>query len=233
MPYYEKRGLKTRAWARHVLTHERGTCTPKHTVLGCMYSLLGFDVRYLFYPMRWAAQQLDYPQHLLELARALPECNHENIQIRVEGKWVIVDATYDLPLARIGAHVTPTWDGIANCAVAVDCENVVVHDSFEQRTRYLVESKSSWTSADVDQYDRFCAGVNEWFTFRERGCPESLIRPGLDLVVRPQFGIPPDRGDSLGFRGSTRDAESNQRCATEIPENPESVADRGTVSAGP
>ena len=77
-----------------------------------MAAMLEIQTRYVTCPILWAEQKLDFPKDVLALASKLPTVYHLASQAFIDGKWIFVDATYDLPLEKIGAHVTRSWDGV-------------------------------------------------------------------------------------------------------------------------
>ncbi|MEI6622814.1 MAG: hypothetical protein WCP28_12995 [Actinomycetes bacterium] len=96
------------------------------------------------------------------MTERLGKVSHENLHIRLADRWCVVDATFDPPLAAVGAPVTEHWDGVSDCAVAVDALDVVVHSSLEARNEYVLASKSGWTEGEIARYNEFCAALNVW-----------------------------------------------------------------------
>lgn len=100
-----------------ILKLGRGSCTPKHFLLGYMFQRLGLLVLYAVYPFRWGerAEVLDdYPQQLRELSRELPMSHHLACKVEIDRKLVLVDATLDPPLANAELPVNQKWDGFSD-----------------------------------------------------------------------------------------------------------------------
>ncbi len=100
-----------------ILKLGRGSCTPKHFLLGNMFQRLGLLVLYAVYPFRWGerAEVLDdYPQQLRELSRELPMSHHLACKVEIDRKLVLVDATLDPPLANAELPVNQKWDGFSD-----------------------------------------------------------------------------------------------------------------------
>jgi hypothetical protein len=100
-----------------ILKFGRGSCTPKHFLLGNMFQRLGLLVLYAVYPFRWGdrAEVLDdYPQQVRELSRDLPMSHHLACKVEIDGRLVLVDATLDLPLANAELPVNQKWDGFSD-----------------------------------------------------------------------------------------------------------------------
>ena len=98
----------------------RGSCTPKHFLLSSMYERLGIMVLYAVYPFRWADVEIDYPPKLRELANSLPISNHLACRVEIEGRLVLVDATVDLALGRLGLPVNSEWDGLSDTLLPIE-----------------------------------------------------------------------------------------------------------------
>ena len=94
-----------------ILRLNRGSCTPKHFLLCNMYHRLGMTVLYAVYPFRWDEVEIDYPPKLLRLAKAMPLGHHLACRVEIDGRFVLVDATLDLPLGKVGLPVNQAWDG--------------------------------------------------------------------------------------------------------------------------
>jgi len=97
-----------------ILKLGRGSCTPKHFLLGQMYQRLGLLVLYAVYPYRWDNTLFDYPPHLRKLAEDLPISHHLACRVEINDELVLVDATLDPPLEKVGLTVNKDWDGLSN-----------------------------------------------------------------------------------------------------------------------
>ena len=102
-----------------ILALGRGYCGPKHYLLAEMYQRLGVEVVYAIFPFLWDDPDLLYPPELRQLATGLPVAYHLACRFRVQNRWVLVDATWDKPLARAGFPVNEHWDGRADTLCAV------------------------------------------------------------------------------------------------------------------
>jgi len=97
----------------------RGSCTPKHFLLCEMYQKLGMTVLYACYPFRWDEIEIDYPPILRKLARAIPASYHVACKVEISSNLVLVDATVDPALERLGLPVTKDWDGISDTVLPI------------------------------------------------------------------------------------------------------------------
>jgi hypothetical protein len=59
-----------------ILRYGKGSCMPKHLLLGSMYERLGLSVFYAVFPFRWGEAEVDYPPHIKKLADELPLSHH-------------------------------------------------------------------------------------------------------------------------------------------------------------
>jgi hypothetical protein len=94
-----------------ILRVRKGSCTPKHFLLCAMYQRLGIAVLYAVYPFRWDELEVDYPPRLRTLAEAVPISYHLTCRVDIDGRLVLVDATLDPALKRLGLPVNEKWDG--------------------------------------------------------------------------------------------------------------------------
>jgi hypothetical protein len=108
----------------------RGYCGPKHFLLAAMYGKLGLDVVYATFPFLWNDPDIWFPQRLRECANQLPIAHHLACRVRINNRWVLVDATWDRPLAKAGFPVNERWDGIADMKCAVKPLRSAVRTAF-------------------------------------------------------------------------------------------------------
>ena len=102
-----------------ILETNMGSCTPKHLLMCDMYNRMGLNVLFAVYPYRWAEFEELYPPELWKLAQQMGPVNHLACKVEISGQYVLVDATVDPPLARIGLPFTASWDGESDTALPV------------------------------------------------------------------------------------------------------------------
>jgi hypothetical protein len=102
-----------------MLAINKGSCTPKHFLLCTMFQMLNLSVLYAVYQYRWDEFEHLYPQEIRGLARQLPLGNHLACKVEIEGKFVLVDATLDSPLAVLGLPVNKDWNGLDDTLLPV------------------------------------------------------------------------------------------------------------------
>jgi hypothetical protein len=97
----------------------KGSCSPKHFLLCEMYQKLGMTVLYACYPFRWDEVEVDYPPILRRLAGALPTSYHVACKVEIGGKLVLVDATLDPAMERLGLPVNKDWNGVSDTLLPI------------------------------------------------------------------------------------------------------------------
>ena len=108
----------------------KGSCGPKHYLMAEMFHRLGFDTVYATFAFLWDDPDLRYPPELRRLAHGLPVAHHLACRGRIGTSWVLVDATWDLPLARGGFPVNRHWDGRSDTLCAVKPLQSAVRTAF-------------------------------------------------------------------------------------------------------
>jgi hypothetical protein len=138
-----------------ILMVGRGYCGPKHYLLGEMYRRLGYEVVYATFPFLWNDPDLLYPPALRQLATGLPVAHHLACRVRINNRWVLVDATWDLPLKRAGFPVNENWDGQADTLCAVKPLQSAVRTAFCRTATsepYRDRRKQELNPCDGEQY---------------------------------------------------------------------------------
>jgi len=140
----------------------KGSCIPKHFLLGMLFQKLGIPVKYCTYLYSWDDPRIKYPPDLRSIVKELPMGTHLACRAHIEGQWVLVDATWDGRLKKAGFSVNENWDGLHPTKNAIKPMEEVVHDTVEERVRYTTEAKKSWTEAQARAYEKFPAVFNAW-----------------------------------------------------------------------
>ncbi|MDD5142259.1 transglutaminase domain-containing protein [Methanoregula sp.] len=102
-----------------ILSAGKGYCGPKHYLLAAMFRKLGLEVVFATFPFLWNDPDLRYPPDLRALAAAVPVAYHLACRVRINGHWVLVDATWDPALEKGGFPVNGHWDGLSETRCAV------------------------------------------------------------------------------------------------------------------
>jgi len=146
-----------------MLVQNRGYCEPKHILMYMMYQRLRIPVKYATYPFSWSAQDINYPWKLKKLANEMPIGYHLACKSHISGEWVLVDATWDLPLKRLGFPVNESWDGESHTLNAVKPEEEIIHENDGERVEYA--RARGWrllTEKEKVLSRRFYDELNKW-----------------------------------------------------------------------
>jgi transglutaminase-like putative cysteine protease len=177
-----------------LLKFGRGYCGPKHFLLAKMYNKLGLSVVFATIAFLWNDPDLHYTPELRALAARLPVAHHLACRVQIGGCWVLVDATWDLPLKKGGFPVNEKWDGYLETQCAVKPLRSAVRKAFcptatnkacrakrgaefsppdgekdhwdaEDRSRYYQEIAATRTPGDIEQIHRFYQEFEEWLVW--------------------------------------------------------------------
>lgn len=113
-----------------ILALGKGYCAPKHYLLAAMFHMLRLDVVYATFPFLWNDPGIHYPPKLRDLAAVMPVAYHLACRVRLNNRWVLVDATWDRPLARAGFPINEHWDGFSDMRCAVKPIRSAVRTAF-------------------------------------------------------------------------------------------------------
>jgi hypothetical protein len=97
----------------------KGSCGPKHYLLAEMYRKLNLSVVYATIAFSWNDQDLHYPPGLQKQAFRLPIAHHIACRVQIGCRWILVDTTWDRPLAKAGFPINDHWDGYSETRCAV------------------------------------------------------------------------------------------------------------------
>jgi hypothetical protein len=146
-----------------MLEDNRGSCYPKHYLLGMIYTKIGVPVKYCAYGFKWKDQKVDYPDNVRAMAGNLPTTYHLACRALIKAKWVFLDATWDPELAIAGFPVNIDWDGESDTKLAVEPEreertSLDIHE----RDRMFLEMASTYSLGEKLGLARFTFALNRW-----------------------------------------------------------------------
>lgn len=147
---------------KKMLELNRGSCQPKHYLLGIFFSKLNIPVKYATYPFSWTDLAVKYPQVLKAIAGKLPQVFHLACEACIEGKWVLVDATWDVALKKAGFPVNEHWNGVDNTLNAVIPQMEILHENARERWLYETQKRSLFSSKEITLYTEFIENLNRW-----------------------------------------------------------------------
>ena len=112
-----------------LITMNRGSCVPKHFLMYLMMEELGLAVKYVSYLFEWNDPGIKFPSVVKKVVKNMPITAHLALKVNIDGKWILVDATYDLPLKKAGFPVNESWDGVTDTKNAVSDAHVTRADN--------------------------------------------------------------------------------------------------------
>ncbi len=145
-----------------ILAHNRGSCSPKHFLLGIMYEKLHIPIKYATYPFYWNDPAIDYTIALRQMAEQMPLEYHVACKVFINQKWILLDATWDQPLKRAGFPVNETWDGMSDTLNAVRPLDEIVHKDVQERIEYVREKTAHFTDTENLLRLNFYYEFNKW-----------------------------------------------------------------------
>lgn len=145
-----------------MLEKNRGSCSPKHFLLGMFFERLGIPVQYASCRFLWSDLKLPYPEHLKEMLPGLPFEYHLICRAFINNRWILLDATWDPPLAKGGFLVNKKWDGVSDTQNAISSLKEVSHNNLEERIDYLKQKRGLYTGKERELYQKFMIGFNSW-----------------------------------------------------------------------
>jgi len=152
-----------------ILKLNKGSCVPKHFLLGLLFNKMGIAAKYVSYLYDWNDKEIQYPHALRELTKEMPITAHLACKAYINKKWVLVDATWDLPLKNYGFPVNEKWDGFGDCKNAVKPIKEMIHKTLEERVQYSDDCRRFYTEKEKKTYEIFTAQLNEWLAMIRNG----------------------------------------------------------------
>ncbi len=156
-------------WAASMLNANKGSCSPKHYLLGMLFNRMGLEVQYTSYVFRWDKQPINYPSELAELARYSPTGYHSACKAKIDAQWVLLDATWDSALSKAGFAVNLNWDGKSQTKNAVAPLEEIIHDSLQARLDFVSQKRSLYTPQEKEVYGKFIEKFNAWLESLRNG----------------------------------------------------------------
>ena len=165
IPYFiEKSLLDPRQHPTEILTTNRGSCSPKHYLLGLMYERIGLDARYISQKFSWNDATLLnlFPDDLKKFASKFPVIQHFNLEVFIENEWVLVDATFDLELKKLGFKINEKWDGFSNQNNAFTTWGSKQHKTAWDCASYIQSQRDKMSKEEKLASNQFVGSFNTW-----------------------------------------------------------------------
>ena len=186
-------------YLENFLVRERGACTQKHFLLGLAAESLGLSVQYLSYQFYWQNLQVEYPAELGAILKEIPAQIHTALSVSPDndnqGKYYVVDCTWDQPLESTGFPVNSLRDVPHDCDLGVTPHTLpVLHHLAINQWTYLQEIKSAMTPNKsvplfYDKFDEWLVSLRSGLISYDR--QDNSNSPKIDcpsLTAIAQFG---------------------------------------------
>jgi len=145
-----------------MIRSNRGSCFPKHYLLGSMLGALGFEVRYSVYVFYWKDQCQNMPEEVLCRAGKIPATYHLALRIVSDREQAIVDATWDKALLKAGFPVNESWDPRGGTRLAVLPEEEIRADTAFSAAKIVRDRFDRYTLGERLELSRFTIEFNRW-----------------------------------------------------------------------
>ena len=127
-----------------VLLVGKGSCSGKHYLLGELFRRLDLPVRNMVCTHRYNESPLPFPDDMQEVLRRNEIVDvHDYLQIKCDGDWIDIDATWELGLREFGFPVTEEWDGRTSMVLSVVAEEHSVVEGDPARAKEEMLAKLS------------------------------------------------------------------------------------------
>lgn len=119
-----------------ILKINKGSCSPKHFLLADLLERLGLTIFYSVWRFLWKDVPIEWPLELKKLAGEMPINTHLALRVKVEDKFVLVDATLDPKLKILGLPIND-WDGKGDTLLPIQPLGEEIWHSKEERELML------------------------------------------------------------------------------------------------
>ena len=115
-----------------LLKINKGSCSPKHFLLADLLERLGLTIFYSVWQFLWKDIPIEWPLALKRLAQEMPINTHLALRVKIEDKFVLVDATLDPKLKILGLPIND-WDGKGDTLLPIQPLGEEIWHSREER----------------------------------------------------------------------------------------------------
>jgi hypothetical protein len=130
-------------------------CSGKSEMLLGRLRRNGYEARPRICYFLWSDLQI--PEKVLNVPHD-NECSHEYVEVHIDGRWVIADATWDIGIGK-AFHVNH-WDGKSDTIVAVKAIRTLTPEESEVCIRN--EASKEAMEADLKKNGMFYKAFNDW-----------------------------------------------------------------------
>lgn len=136
------------------LEEEDCACVGKNQKLMNALQELGYEVRWRICDFRWS--DLPIPKNVLVIPHD-DEAQHAYLEVKLEGEWKTVDATWDAGLHRV--LDVADWDGLSATPIAVPCSATL---SPEESAKLMSAIDTEAIQHDLGRNGEFYKALNDW-----------------------------------------------------------------------
>lgn len=105
-----------------LLKKNKGSCSEKHLFLGKALEELGIPIKYLLIKFDW--NDLPIPKEIVK-KKDSSIGYHLALKIKINNKWIYVDATFDPKLEKAGFPITKNWKGDKDTKLAFPPKEII------------------------------------------------------------------------------------------------------------
>ena len=146
----------------NMLLSGRGSCFPKHYLLGAMLEKLGFRIEYSLHAFHWKDQAMAMPEEAALRASGLPKTYHMACRMLSRGKWVTLDVTWNKELSANGFPVNENWDAKSGTKLAVSAFDEIRAGTAFEAAKLAKKKFSAYTLGERLELSRFTIELNRW-----------------------------------------------------------------------
>ncbi|MFH1048767.1 MAG: hypothetical protein V1732_03830 [Patescibacteria group bacterium] len=141
---------------------EDNCCSGKHKKLFSLLIKRGYEVRYRVCVFLWS--NLNIPQELEKIHHD-NDCTHTYLEIKIDGIWKILDATWDKKLKNL-FHINE-WDGKSDTEIAVNSIKIFT----PQKSLEIINNQNEEViKKDLQINGKFYKAFNDWLEEKRKIC---------------------------------------------------------------
>jgi hypothetical protein len=139
-----------------------GSSEAKSILLGTLFEMMDIKTMYATYSFRWENLRVEFPSLLRQYVRAIPISFHTAFKAEIDGEWVLVDPTYDLPLGKAAFRVNRSWNGMSDMMLGVIEREEIVHTDPIERAKYAKLRHDHYDEEQIASLTEFYEQLNIW-----------------------------------------------------------------------
>ncbi len=132
-----------------------GDCRHKSELLFKLLQKEGYQVKKVKAIFDW--KDLPLPKKLLSILQRNSIWDHDTLLVNVDGKWIMVDCTWNPELQKIGFPVTINWDGKSDTKQLTNGK-IEFFDAENYVKKFKIEREIALKFAD---------GLNKWLSSQQ------------------------------------------------------------------